>query len=341
MTTAAVTPPLSHPRHAGLTALHVALGALADDDPPGRCPVAEAVLPCLPAAACLLAKHGAVHHPTAGGATTTLTAHAAVYLAVAFGEPDLVALALRAGARVDAVDARGRTAIMFAACPESEEPWECAEVLSQAIDALLDAGADVNAEDEDGATALEYALQSRPFECADVLRALLRAPGLQCRDTMGASGWSALHAACCPAHADLVEAALKAGADVHLPTLGGDSPLRMLLIHADDGTWSDEEGLRGALCQLLHAAALLLAADADPATAQIHGLPAPVFALALASGIVRMRLDMESDDDDVDGQHPLDVALYAFATTVAAIPDFNPLERFTWSFKDPRVPHLC
>lgn len=95
-------------------------------------------------------------------------------LASGIPQKSLVEMFLRLGARVDAVDGRGRTALFYACA--MGRGWAVAET-------LLDNGADVNASDDEGSTPLFVACQNRNLSI--VQRLVARGADVNVRNVHG------------------------------------------------------------------------------------------------------------------------------------------------------------
>lgn len=96
--------------------------------------------------------------------------------------------------------------------------------LSELVQPLLDHGADPNARDSSGATALMRAAQLRR---ADLVKLLLeRRADVNARDEMG---WTALHYAVARAAKEIVTLLLAHGADVNLADNSGQTPLSLVV----------------------------------------------------------------------------------------------------------------
>jgi uncharacterized protein len=127
------------------------------------------------------------------------------------GASDRMLAALEAGARVDAQDREGRTALMLAAFNGQ----------TAAVASLLERGAEPGQRDGAGRNALMYA-SSGPY--AEAVELLLRHgadPNL--RDS--AEGWTALMFAAGEGQVDVIRALLRHGADVTAKNFDGDAAI--------------------------------------------------------------------------------------------------------------------
>ena len=93
--------------------------------------------------------------------------HPPVALASRLGNNHFVQVLLKAGAKVNAKDQQGRTALMRATQRRSDGPT------LDTVRTLIEAGAEVNAKDNNGQTALMWA--ARQQDSVDIVHALLRA----------------------------------------------------------------------------------------------------------------------------------------------------------------------
>jgi len=125
------------------------------------------------------------------------------------GQIDAMAAAVEQGARVEAADADGRTALMYAAFNGHEE----------AVQWLLDRGATVEVRDGDGRTPLMFA-SSGPF--ASTVQLLLDY-GSNPNDADEYEGWTALMFAAGEGQMAVVKVLLKYGADPALVDTDGDT----------------------------------------------------------------------------------------------------------------------
>jgi len=143
----------------------------------------------------------------------------ALMIAASRGHRECVRVLLDQGAKVeDATDAR-RTALMLTTD-------------AQVIRSLLDKGADVNARDADGMTALIYAIRD-PRAGSDVVDALLDRGAKV--DTQDNAGRTALTWAAIGGRADVVRTLLSKHAALNPKTTAGRTPLALAVIkgHAD------------------------------------------------------------------------------------------------------------
>ncbi len=124
------------------------------------------------------------------------------------GEVDAMAEAIGQGARVEAADADGRTALMYAAFNGHEE----------AVQWLLDRGAAVATRDSAGRTPVMFA-SSGPF--APTVQLLLDF-GANPNDADEAEGWTALMFAAGEGQLEVVRVLLKYGADPTAVDTDGD-----------------------------------------------------------------------------------------------------------------------
>ena len=114
-------------------------------------------------------------------------------------------------------------ALLWAAAPP-DSPVADAAMLGQveAVRALLDQGADVNAAQGDGMTALHWAAEGRSAEMAD----LLIAAGANLAAVTRLGDYTSLHLAAKAGSASVVRALLEAGAEAGVVTsTGGATPL--------------------------------------------------------------------------------------------------------------------
>lgn len=205
--------------------------------------------------------------------------------AVRTGNPDFVATLLEAGAAAKHTNDLGRTALHDLSLIEREAEQSIYNSIAQR---LINAGANVDAQDENGETALYRAVSSRNLKATSALLAADANPNLA-RDngqtplamavdrgdlamaeallTAGADpdaanedGWSPLHLTVHrvgkPQHdyADIAELLIKAGADINARNNDGNTPLRIAVLYNKPKTL-----------------AKLLAANADPNLASNSG----------------------------------------------------------------------
>ena len=117
------------------------------------------------------------------------------------------------GVEIDAVDYRGRTALLLAASRGQ----------AAVVRALLKRGTLVERRDDKGSTALYHATA---YGCLDSVRALLGA-GADHACAGEQLGWTALHVAAWKGHTAVLEALLQAKADPRAQTHDGRTPLEM------------------------------------------------------------------------------------------------------------------
>jgi len=184
--------------------------------------------------------------------------------------PEIVERLLVAGAKIDAVDSRGETALFLANSPSLVQPYikHGADLnhrtnsgqtplisglyhgWSEAALVLIDHGADVSAQDKDGATPLMVAAA---YGSEEVVARLLR-EGADVNQTTS-SGRSALLTAAYTGRTNAVKLLLEAGADANVQDrASGDSALHYCAV---DG--------------YLDIAKLLLAHGADPSLKNRRG----------------------------------------------------------------------
>ena len=143
-----------------------------------------------------------------------------LHLAAERDRPAAIVALLEAGANLDARDSSGRTALHAAAASTAMGNTAAAA----AIAVLLEAGADPTALDDSGLTAL----QSAPAEGSVLMMALLDAhAGRNVVDPNAHDrfGYTALHAAARANSRRLIEALVRAGADVDALDNDGHTPL--------------------------------------------------------------------------------------------------------------------
>jgi ankyrin repeat protein len=125
------------------------------------------------------------------------------------GQVDVMAAAVEKGARVEAADGDGRTALMYAAFNGHEE----------AVQWLLDRRAAVDTRDNEGRTPLMFA-SSGPFPSTTQL---LLDYGSNPNDADEAEGWTALMFAAGEGQLEVVRVLLKYGADPSALDADGDA----------------------------------------------------------------------------------------------------------------------
>lgn len=162
---------------------------------------------------------------------------------------EVVASLLQLGAKVGVRDHHGRSALMWAAKRGS---WRA----PYAIDLLLQAGADIEAEDNDGWPALAHAAESR------------RRGSLYLLFKNGADpssiGWTPLHRAIATGDQRGVWTVLEAGADLEVRDMWGRTAL----------LWASRMGDSNTILLLSSAGADLAATDDDGRTALMHAAAA-------------------------------------------------------------------
>lgn len=144
----------------------------------------------------------------------------ALMVAVAKNNADCVKALLEARADVNAKNKKGGTALMLAV---DEGHTDC-------VKTLLEAGADVNEENKNGATALMAAVAKGHTDC---MKALLEAG--EDVNAKNKNGYTALMAAVLKGHTDCVKPLLKAGADANVKDKDGETALML----AVDGGHTD------------------------------------------------------------------------------------------------------
>ncbi len=184
--------------------------------------------------------------------------------------------------RVNSMLTLGLVALLWAA-PPPDSPVADAAMLGQveAVRALLEQGADVNAAQGDGMTALHWAAESRNAEMAD----LLIAAGANLAAVTRLGDYTALHLAAKAGSGPVVRALSTAGADIHAVTsTGGATPLHFaaasgngeavtaLLDHGADpdvreAAWGQTPLMFTAATGRVDAIRALLDGGADPAIA--------------------------------------------------------------------------
>jgi len=125
------------------------------------------------------------------------------------GQIDAMATAVEQGARIEAVDADGRTALMYAAFNGHEE----------AVQWLLEREADVEARDSSGWTPLMFC-SSGPFPST---AQLLLDYGANPNDVGEVEGWTALMFAAGEGQIEVIQVLLKYGADPTVVDKDGDA----------------------------------------------------------------------------------------------------------------------
>jgi ankyrin repeat protein len=129
--------------------------------------------------------------------------------AASHGDPKMVELLARNGANLEARNYFGRTPLMIAA--------ELGKIAN--FHALLKAGADINAKDKDGGTALTHGSSSH----SEIVLALLKDGAIP--DAAGVDGITGLMYAAWESRDDIVRLLLDAGASVNLRDHQGDTAL--------------------------------------------------------------------------------------------------------------------
>jgi ankyrin repeat protein len=179
----------------------------------------------------------------------------ALMWAAAKGHADVVRLLLDAGANVDEYSARvdvpepnpGRIAGAFA---DPRMPtghitalhFAAREGHTDAVRALIDGGADLNATDEEGTPPLGYAASNDRLEVA---RVLLEAGAAV--NTANRLGATALHQAALSGSAAMIQLLVAHGADVRAQNVRGQTPLDMAL---SDGRVPRDDSIANLLREL-------------------------------------------------------------------------------------------
>src|SRR5579872_6192200 len=150
----------------------------------------------------------------------------ALMLAAAKEDRECVSLLLAAGADPNATDTNGNTAVETLLCNGSTSDAKYAT-----LRLLLDGGANVNARNRSGYTALIFAVAySEKLDCVRLL--LTRGVKVDARDDQG---WTALQYAINARRADLVRPLLESGADVNTTAKDGVTCLRRSILAGDAG----------------------------------------------------------------------------------------------------------
>jgi ankyrin repeat protein len=141
--------------------------------------------------------------------------------AAGFGHKSLLLLLKDRGAQVDKV---GAEALTFVARYDNLGKSESAE--RDTVLALLDMGVEINARDQDGATALMYAAErGRKLTFHALLeRGADVSLKCECRGWSG-GGWSALSLSLRGGHGEIADALIASGADVNAISTSGRTPL--------------------------------------------------------------------------------------------------------------------
>jgi ankyrin repeat protein len=171
-----------------------------------------------------------------------------------YGHAEACAWILDHGGVIDIRGRSGRTPLLdglWALSDGTNIDW-----IVQAVRLLLDRGASVTVADEDGATALHYAV-----DCADTVPDIAGELLDRGADTRAVTGWgqTPLMRACERQHLGGVQALLDRGVDVNV----SDELGRTALFYALDGGWLDERARRrpAVVACLLDAGAALAGED--------------------------------------------------------------------------------
>jgi ankyrin repeat protein len=149
-----------------------------------------------------------------------------LFFAVAYGHPDFARSLVARGVVVDHRAVNGDTALHVASRNGDVG----------AVSVMLDAGADVNARQQDGNTPLMLAFRGKKKDrdIAGAVRTLLAHsadPKIAANN-----GWTALHWAVNQmSSAEVIEQLIKAGADVNAVDHAGRTPLHAVCMSGDDG----------------------------------------------------------------------------------------------------------
>lgn len=172
-----------------------------------------------------------VNTPDAQGVTPLM-------LAAQGGHADVVLFLLSKGARVDAHDNEGRTALMWAVGEDSSFSNEVVEI-------LLEAGADPNAADKDGQPVAFHANHGS-HDALEILVELLLAADADPNAT-DANGVSWLQHIMVLQNEDALQLLLGAGADVNAADDKGITPLIEYLEHIENNEDFDENRIFAAM----------------------------------------------------------------------------------------------
>ncbi len=212
------------PDDLGYTALHFAAGNLG-----------EASEDCIKA---LLDAGSEVDEETRDGMTPLMvSAH--------LGCVDAVRVLLSRGADVNARSQGGNTPLMLALDPSQQlSRWDLARTsqTEEVVRALAESGADLNAQNDSGLSALHFA--ARVFT-SSLVRTLLELGAAV--DLMSQEGQTPLMYAVAQGHDDMVMALIDAGADVNARDAKGKTPLHIAAGNDEESLSEKEQKLIGRL----------------------------------------------------------------------------------------------
>jgi ankyrin repeat protein len=218
------------------------------------------------------------------------------------GSVDAVQMLLKAGALVDVRDNLGRTPLIWAQVTPGYRGRSNPEVVS----VLIDAGANVNASDPDGVTALILAARADLTESIKLL--LAKGAQVNAKDRWGNSPLTSAFDSHYYAHADkdtvhhptplTIRTLLTAGADIHA---GNSVAIPVLMLAARTNSLE-------ALKMLLEAGAQINATDQRGRTVVMY----EKWSYAPTVEVFRILLDAKADPNAVapDGRTPLMFAMY-------------------------------
>jgi len=194
---------------------------------------------------------------------------------------------MRVALRLSALAAVVMTTIAAAGPPESPVADAAMRGDAEAIVALLQRGADVNAAQGDGMTALHWAAERNDVRLAE----MLRAAGADLESVTRIGGYVPLHVAAKEGRADMVRWLLQAGASaerrttetlataLHMAAFAGSADVVRVLLdngadpNAREGHWQQTPLVFAAAENRAEVARLLLARGADPnATTEVRDL---------------------------------------------------------------------